>query len=219
MTPQKRVSFGWKGVRPEVRLESQTGEPVKSPKNTSVSSCRCSTTSISWWVSRQKKCESSAQPVSHNAKRFSARQWSILGLGSEKKWYSTNEDSPQGEWDRIAEQMMLTFAESKHPVFRSTSPLSRGVLKSKGGGKLSIHFCADPGKIETVFRTSVSVNQLRIYGAVSDMCEECDTRHDGTGRPVLAGQSESDPSFVPSVMKTHILWTDDPLKRYHNKIE
>ena len=45
----------------------------------------------------------------------------------------------QGEWDRMAEKMMLEFAESGHPVFRSTSPLSRGVLKSKGGGKLSIH--------------------------------------------------------------------------------
>ena len=52
-----------------------------------------------------------------------------------------------GEWDRIAEKMMLTFEESKHPVFRVTSPLSRGVLKSKGGGKLSIHCCAD---LETI---------------------------------------------------------------------
>ena len=82
-----------------------------------------------------------------------------------------NEYSPQGEWDRIAEQMMLTFAESKHPVFRSTSPLSRGVLKSKGGGKLSIHYCADLETITTVFRTIISVNQLSIHGAVSDMCE------------------------------------------------
>ena len=62
-----------------------------------------------------------------------------LPLVREKKWYSTHEYSPQGEWDRGAEQMMVTFAESKHPVFRSTSPSSRGVLKSKGGGKLSMY--------------------------------------------------------------------------------
>ena len=55
---------------------------------------------------------------------------------------SASEDSQQREWDRIAEQMMLTFAESQPPVFRSTSPLSRGVLRSKGGGKLSIHYFA-----------------------------------------------------------------------------
>ena len=91
---------------------------------------------------------------------------------------------------------MIKFSESGHPVFRATSPLSRGTLKSKGGGKLSIHFCADGDTIETVFRTIISVNQLSIYGAVSDLCEEysaCQTR---TERPVLAGQS--DPLFEPA---------------------
>ena len=51
---------------------------------------------------------------------------------------------------------MLEFGESGHPIFRATSPLSKGVLKSKGGGKLSIHFCADGDTIETVFRTIIS---------------------------------------------------------------
>ena len=67
---------------------------------------------------------------------------------------------------------MIKFGESGHPVFRATSPLSRGTLKSRGGGKLSIHFCADGETIETVFRTIISVDQLSIYGAVSDVCEE-----------------------------------------------
>ena len=62
----------------------------------------------------------------------------ILGPGSEKKWYSVSEDGLQGEWDKMAEKMMLTLGESGHPVFRATSPLSRGQLKSKGNGKLSI---------------------------------------------------------------------------------
>ena len=65
--------------------------------------------------------------------------------------------------------------ESGHPVFRATSPLSRGTLESKGGRKLSIHFCADGDTIETVFRTILSVNQLSIYGAVSDLCDEYST--------------------------------------------
>ena len=76
-----------------------------------------------------------ADLVSIYAGRFSAWQWSFFGPGSAKKWYSTHEFNPQGEWDRVTEQMMLTFAESKYPVFRSTRPLSRGVLKSKGAGK------------------------------------------------------------------------------------
>ena len=87
---------------------------------------------------------------------------------SEKKWYSTHESKPQGEWDTVAELKMMKFGESKHPIIRSTSPLSRGVLKSKGSGKLSIRFCTDGETIETVFRTIISVNRLSIYGAVSD---------------------------------------------------
>ena len=97
---------------------------------------------------------------------------------------------------------MLTFAESTHPVFRSTSPLSRGVLKSKGGGKLSRHHRADPGTIETVFRTIVSANQLSLYGAVAEICEEYESLHERTGRPVVMGQSSS--SLVLSVIKTEV---------------
>ena len=55
------------------------------------------------------------------------------------------------------------------------------------------------------------------------MCEECDSCHDRTGRPVVAGQSN--PLFVLRVMKTHIPLTDDPaqqeelLQRYQERIE
>ena len=112
---------------------------------------------ISWGPKDNKiECESNAQPVSRFAKRFGAGQWSIFGPGSEKKWYSISEDCPQGEWDKMAEKTILTFAESGHPVLRATSPLSRGQLKSKGGGKLSIDYCPNQDTITTVFRTITS---------------------------------------------------------------
>ena len=97
---------------------------------------------ISWGSKdNEQECLANAKLVSLYAKGFGKGQWSFIGPGSEKKWYCISEDSPQGEWDKIAEKMMLEFAESGHPIFRATSPLSRGRLKSKGGGKLSIHFC------------------------------------------------------------------------------
>ena len=112
---------------------------------------------------------------SFSQKRFGIGQWQLLGPGSEKKWNFISEDSAQSELDRIVEKMMLEFGESKHPVFRATSPLSRGVLKNKGGGKLSIHYCADLDTIQTVSRTIISVNHVSLYGAVAEMCEEYDT--------------------------------------------
>ena len=42
----------------------------------------------------------------------------------EKNWYSISERKPQGEWDILAELMMITLVKAD-PVFRATSPLSR----------------------------------------------------------------------------------------------
>ena len=53
------------------------------------------------------------------------------------------------------------------PIFRATTPFPRGKRKSKGHGKLSIHFAADQETIETIFRiivlpiSSVSTEQLK----------------------------------------------------------
>ena len=161
----------------------------------------------------EQECESNANLVSIYARRFPPGRWSFLGPGSEKKWNSTYIDTPRGEWDRVAELMMIKFRESGHPVLRATSPLSRGTLKSKGGGKLSIHFCADGETIETVFRTIISVNQISIYGAVSDLCEEYKACQVRTGRPVLAA-GQSDPLFEPAslLMKTPTNSTEDPVQ-------
>ena len=101
--------------------------------------------------------------------------------------------------------------------------MSQGTLKSKGGGKLSKHFCADGDTIQTVFRTLVSVNQLSIYGAVSDLCDEYSASQARTGRPVLAGQS--DPMFEPArlLMTTPTLstevWTRNFVAKYKEREE
>ena len=72
-----------------------------------------------------------AKVVSILAKKFGIGQWSFIGPGSEKKWCSMEENSPQGIWDHIADKMLLEFAESGCPIFRGTTPLSRCNLKAK----------------------------------------------------------------------------------------
>ena len=67
---------------------------------------------------------------------------------------------------------MLNFSESGHPVFRGSSALERGDLKSKGKGQLSVHFRGDDKTVEVVLRTIISVNQPSIHGAIADMCDE-----------------------------------------------
>ena len=108
---------------------------------------------------------------------------------------------------KLAEKMLIEFAESGCPIFRATTPLSRGKLKSKGHGKLSIHFAAVQETIETIFRIIVSANQLSLYGAVAEMCEKYETFHRRSGRPdVVMGQS-----IVLSAIKAEIsLESDHP---------
>ena len=170
----------------------------------------------------EQECLANARLVSLYAKRSPKGQWSFIGPGSEKKWYCISEDSPQGVWDNMAEGMLLEFAESDCPIFRASSPLSRGRLKSKGHGKLSIHIAADQETIETISRIIVSVNQLSLYGAVAEMCEEYETFHDRSGKPdMVMGQS-----IVLSAIKTEVpLENDDPasqnflLQQYEERIE
>ena len=85
------------------------------------------------------ECLKNADYVTTFASRFGIGQWSF-GPGSEKKWYSS-ENSPQGAWVYVAEEMLLKFAESGHPIFRATTPLSRGRLKSKGKGSVHTSQC------------------------------------------------------------------------------
>ena len=69
--------------------------------------------------------------------------------------------------DHVAQDMLLRFAESGHPIFRATTPLSRGQLKSKGKGKVSIHFSADTDTIDTIYRIILcqSAQYLRDSGS------------------------------------------------------
>ena len=115
----------------------------------------------------EEECVANAKVVSILAKKFGLGQWSFIGPGSEKKWYSMEENSPPGIWDHIAEKMLLEFAESGCPIFRTTTPLSRGKLKSKGHGKLSIHFAADQETIETVFRIIVFLPISSVFTELS----------------------------------------------------
>ena len=56
------------------------------------------------------------------------------------------------------------------------------ILESKKGGKLSIHYNGDLSNAEFLLRSIISVNQLSVYGAISDWCGEL-------------AQQTSDPAF------------------------
>ena len=67
---------------------------------------------------------------------------------------------------------MMNFTEPGHPIFRASSAFERGEVRSKGGGKKSIHFNGSDENIELFLRKVISANQLSAHGAVADLCNE-----------------------------------------------
>ena len=61
--------------------------------------------------------------------------------------------------------------------FKPPVLLGRGGFKSKGGGKKTIHYNGSEETVELILRMVISVNQLSIYGAVADLCNELDPDH------------------------------------------
>ena len=112
-----------------------------------------------------------SEQVNNFTKRFSRGHWSFLGPGNEEQLLRTHIYKLEGKWDSIATEMVGHFKETGHPVFKSISVLTRGILERKGG-KCTTHFNADSSNTELLFRTIQPANQLSNHGAVSNWCEE-----------------------------------------------
>ena len=104
------------------------------------SSCQCLTTLYGMQKRIDELCVNNPKTIKECTERFPRGHWSFSGLGSEKKWwYGSYDCQPDGSWKRTAEKMLLNFARSGHPIFRCTSALERGQIRSKAGGKTSMH--------------------------------------------------------------------------------
>ena len=91
--------------------------------------------------------------------------------------------------------MVQRFEETGHPVFNSISALSREFLKRKKG-KETIRFDGDSLNTELLFRTTHTVNQLRICGAVANWSEQFGLTEEQKGRENLRSVNKS---FLTSV--------------------
>ena len=148
----------------EDRLVNQSSSMAGS------SSCQCSTTLYVEKKEMQRNVKNS-RAVTNYARRFPRGHWSFLGPGSEKKWCGRCSDKPDGVCDKTAKDVVLEFAETTHPMFRASSALERGELRSKAGDKKTSFQCSEQN-VELILRTINSANQLSVYGAVPDLCRE-----------------------------------------------
>ena len=91
---------------------------------------------------------------------------------------------------------MMNFSRSGHPIFRASSAFERGELKSKGGGS--------DENVELLLRTVISANQLSVYGAVADLCNELSEQLGVSGKPEAPDLLETvDIPTEPSIADPH----------------
>ena len=97
-------------------------------------------------------------------------------------------------------------------------------MKSKGKGVKFIHLNGSDDTIELILRTVISVNQLRVYGAVADLCRELARNSRGTGKPAANENLGSMvlPTAFPSanpISQTDAEVQGNLLRQYEQKFE
>ena len=88
----------------------------------------------------KEQCEYNSQAVAEYARKFRRVHWSFLRPGSEKKWYGTYTDRPDGSWDRMAEDIMMKFSDFGHPIFRASSAFEIEENYEAREGERSLYF-------------------------------------------------------------------------------
>ena len=133
---------------------------------------------ISWGSEdNEQECNANADLVSIYARRFSPGKWTFLGLGSDYSRIQTTR------------RMGQSCGANDDNIFRKrtpSSPCHKSIVPGNAQKQMwwknyQYTSVLMRDTIETVFRTVISVNQLSIYGAVSNLCEECKTCHARTG--------------------------------------
>ena len=148
-------------------------------------------------------------------------RWSFIGPGSEKKRYST-EEMVHKELGIILRTKCCWNSQKADILFPCNDSIVSVKSQKQRTWKTVDSYCADQKTIETIFRIIAFANQLSLYGAVANMCEEFEFHQDRSGQPdVLMGQS-----IVLSEIKAEVpLENDIPLhqnlllQRYEERIE
>ena len=76
-------------------------------------------------------CVNNSKTIKDYAERFPRCRWSFIGSGSEKEWYGTYDDKPDGSWNRTAEKMLQNFKDSGHSNIPMYQPLGERTIKKQ----------------------------------------------------------------------------------------
>ena len=79
----------------------------------------------------KEECLANARVVKVLAKKFGIGQWSFIGPGSEKKWYSGKENSPQGAWGSYRGRNAIGIRRKRVSNFPSNDSIVQGYAQKQ----------------------------------------------------------------------------------------
>ena len=116
----------------------------------------------------ERECLANAKVVSIFAKKFGIGQWSFIGTGSEKKWSSMEENSPQGIWT-ISRRRSCSNLPKAHVQF-SVLRHHCSEVNSEAKDMENCRFTLLPLRKQLkLFRIIVSANQEQLRTCVKNM--------------------------------------------------
>ena len=145
-----RTSYGYQDPERSVPSDDRTGKPVETSRSDYSQEDYGRSWSSQEWTSGAAEHDRSGKPwgIAWDAlQRVDRhREESLLGRNAHSARYG------ETIHDRTGQPEKANYQEE--------------------AGQLSIHFTADYPTNETIFRINISANQLSIYGAVANICEE-----------------------------------------------
>ena len=110
----------------------------------------------------------------------------------QKSWISSPDCLVAMDKQQTQYQLIPKWKWKLHHIFRCTSALGRGQLRSKGEGRTTIHFTASDDNAQLLLKLVISVNQLSLYGAVADLIKELPDDQRVPGKLVALDQMEQE---------------------------
>ena len=169
----------------------------------------------------EKVCGENVRKVGEYAQRYPLGHWPFVGPCSVKKWYGTCSDRSNGSWDWTAENMLENFQRTGHPIFRCTSVFERRQLKSKGWGRITIHFTTCDGKYSVDPQDDHFCQSFQSLRSSSTFDQRIARRSESSGRLVAEDPTEQEILILPPVAEVQAnderRW--DLLQEYERKFE
>ena len=103
--------------------------------------------------------------------RSTSVHWSLLGPGSEEKWYAALAHKPDCLWNKVAEETLIYICRERLCIQRNECFVQRTSEKTKVVGKHR-YITTRNLRLQSCYHASLFRQSAHVYRAVADWCQD-----------------------------------------------